>query len=90
MWASAWVCLGVPGATHVASPIPSPTPTGLQPQMPGIVSNCKKYYYVQSGDRCWIIEQVKGVSLQLILSWNKGINSDCTNMWAHAYNCIGM
>lgn len=90
MWASAWVCVGVPGATHVTSPTPTPTPSGPQPQMPGIVSNCKTYYYVQPGDSCWSIEQAKGITLQQILAWNTGIDSGCTNMWANAYICVGV
>jgi LysM repeat protein len=89
MWANAYVCVGVPGASHVTStPSPTPTTVGPQPQMPGVTTKCRTYYYVNSGDSCWSIEQAKGVSLDQLRSWNTGINSDCTNLWANAYICV--
>lgn len=67
-----------------------PTPTGPQPQAPGIVSNCKKFSKVKSGDSCWSIGNDAHVSLEQLLSWNKDLNSDCTNLWAGYYICTGI
>jgi LysM repeat protein len=89
MWAQYWVCVGVPGVKTTAA-TPTPTPTGPQPQMPGIVSNCNKYYMVRSGDSCYTIELAQGVTLAQLLSWNTQVNSLCTNLWLSYYICIGV
>jgi len=92
MWANAWVCVGVPGATHVSSITPTPTPTAHapQPQMPGVTTKCKTYYFVKPGDTCLAIEKATAITQKQLLSWNTGINTDCTNMWANAYICVGV
>jgi len=89
MWASAWVCVGVPGAV-TTSATPTPTPTGPQPQMPSIVPNCNKYYLVGTDDNCSTIEPEEGVTLAQLLAWNPAVNSQCTNLWLGYYICIGI
>ncbi|KAB5570889.1 LysM domain-containing protein [Coniochaeta sp. 2T2.1] len=42
LWLDYFVSVGVPGATTTAAP-PVQSPTGPQPQMPAIVSNCRKF-----------------------------------------------
>lgn len=92
MWANAWVCVGVPGAvtTPPATPTPTPTPTGPQPQMPGIATNCKKYYKVASGNTCETIQAAKGITLAQIRAWNTMVNAGCTNLWLDYYICVGV
>jgi hypothetical protein len=58
--------------------------------MPGIVSNCNKWYLVQSGDSCYTIEQATGVTLADLLAWNTDVNSACTNLYLGYYICIGI
>ena len=91
MWADAWVCVGVAGAT-TTPPTPTPTspPAGPQPQMPGIAPNCKRYYFVQSGDTCEVVQRAQGVTLAQIRAWNTMVNEECTNLWLGYYICVGV
>nr|POE90692.1 lysm domain-containing protein [Quercus suber] len=69
-----YYCVAVPGTptsrTRTTSASPTPTAKGPQPQQPGIVNNCNKYYKVRSGDSCYTIEQSKGVSDTQFFRWN--------------------
>ncbi|KAF9873538.1 hypothetical protein CkaCkLH20_08997 [Colletotrichum karsti] len=67
-----YACVGIPGA---AAP------------MPGIVSNCKRYYQVVSGDSCDSIAQKNGITVANFRRWNTAINTGCTNLWADALVC---
>lgn len=91
MWTNTYVCVGVPGSTTgLPPPPPTPTQTGPQPQMPGVVSYCKKYYLVQPGDTCATIDAKEGTSLLQIVVWNPYINiPQCTNLWLGYYICVG-
>jgi hypothetical protein len=89
LWLDYYVCVGAPDATPPTTTT-TPTPTGPQPQMPSIVSNCKSFYKVQSGDSCWAISTSRGFSVAQFLSWNPYVNSDCTNLWLDYYVCIGV
>ncbi|KAF4263573.1 hypothetical protein CNMCM8812_004082 [Aspergillus fumigatus] len=71
-------------------PPPQPTSSGLEPQMPGIVSNYAKFYQVKSGDSCWSIENAAGITLAQFRSWNTQIDESCTNLWVDYYVCIGV
>ena len=82
LYLSYYYCIAVPGTpttrtststTKTMSKTPTPTPKGPQPQQPGIVSNCNKYYLVKSGDSCYTIEQAQSVSAANFLKWNTGI-----------------
>ncbi|KAH1341232.1 hypothetical protein KXX33_004853 [Aspergillus fumigatus] len=83
-----YVCVHVPSATP--PPPPQPTSSGLEPQMPGIVSNYAKFYQVKSGDSCWSIENAAGITLAQFRSWNTQIDESCTNLWVDYYVCIGV
>ncbi|EEQ31827.1 hypothetical protein McanMca71_007697 [Microsporum canis] len=89
LWVDYYICIHVPGAT-ISTPIPTPTPNGPQPQMPGIVSNCKKFHLIQSGDNCYTVNQAAGITLAQFRSWNKNVNADCSNIWLGYYVCIGI
>ncbi|KAK2875576.1 hypothetical protein FQN49_001600 [Arthroderma sp. PD_2] len=89
LWADYYVCVHVPGAT-TSAPMPTPTSNGPQPQMPGIVSNCKKFHLVKSGDNCYTINQAAGITLAQFRSWNKNVNADCSNLWLGYYVCVGV
>lgn len=75
---------------HDDLPPPQPTSSGLEPQMPGIVSNYAKFYQVKSGDSCWSIENAAGITLAQFRSWNTQIDESCTNLWVDYYVCIGV
>ncbi|EDP47822.1 conserved hypothetical protein [Aspergillus fumigatus A1163] len=90
---------GLEGTCALSGPggvIPSPSMSiwsvisGLEPQMPGIVSNYAKFYQVKSGDSCWSIENAAGITLAQFRSWNTQIDESCTNLWVDYYVCIGV
>ncbi|OIW29067.1 hypothetical protein CONLIGDRAFT_655072 [Coniochaeta ligniaria NRRL 30616] len=89
LWLDYFVCVGVPGAITTAPP-PVQTPTGPQPQMPAIVSNCRKFRLVLAGDNCWTIDNAEGISLAQFLSWNPYVDSQCGNLWQGYYVCVGV
>ncbi|OHE94792.1 LysM domain-containing protein [Colletotrichum orchidophilum] len=93
LWLDYYVCVHVPGAaTTTQAPTQPTTPpsTGPTPQMPGIVSNCKKYYQVNSGDSCWSIYSGAGITFEQFLSYNTQVDSTCSNLWLGYYVCTGV
>lgn len=58
--------------------------------MPGIVSNCKSFHKVQSGDSCYTIDQAAGITLDQFLLWNPTVNAGCSNLWLGYYVCVGV
>ncbi|KAI4213784.1 MAG: hypothetical protein LQ349_009258 [Xanthoria aureola] len=93
-----YYCIAIPGSpttrattsTTKPSPSPTPTPKGPQPQQPGIVGNCNRYYKVVRGDSCYTIEQAQQVSALNFQRWNTGIRSDCSNLFVGYYVCTGV
>ncbi|WYZ42002.1 hypothetical protein EsH8_V_000897 [Colletotrichum jinshuiense] len=67
-----YACVGIPGAA---------TP------MPGIVSNCSRFYKVVSGDSCDAIATKASITVANFRKWNTQINSGCTNLWLDALVC---
>ncbi|KFY47397.1 hypothetical protein V495_01947 [Pseudogymnoascus sp. VKM F-4514 (FW-929)] len=90
LWLDYYVCVHVKGATTTSPGNPQPTSGGPTPQMPGIISSCKKFHLVASGDSCFDLQQTYGVSLAQLLSWNTEVNDACTNMWGGYYICVGV
>jgi len=100
LWANVNVCVGIVGFTATPTPTPSrtstrpttPTPTnGVQtplPTQPGMVSNCDRFYFVQSGDGCQNIANANSISLANFVLWNPNVKSDCSGLWANAYVCV--
>ncbi|KAK1779165.1 hypothetical protein QBC45DRAFT_432873 [Copromyces sp. CBS 386.78] len=74
LWLDYYVCV------HV-------TPT---PLMPGVVSNCKKYYQIQSGDSCWSIYSGAGITFEQFRQYNTGVDETCSNLWLGYYVCTGV
>ncbi|KAK2760453.1 LysM domain-containing protein [Colletotrichum kahawae] len=92
LWLGYYVCVRVPGATTTSRGVSQPTTTkppssGPSPQMPGIIAGCKSYHQVKSGDSCWTIYTKAGITLNQFLSWNKGVDSKCSNLWLGYYVC---
>jgi hypothetical protein len=57
--------------------------------MPGIVSNCKTFHKIVSGDSCWALYTAAGVTFEQFLKWNTGLDSSC-NVWLGYYVCVGV
>lgn len=94
-----YYCIAIPGtptsrtsSSTSEPPTPMPTPNGPQPQQPGIVSNCNKYYKVVGGDTCDVIgnKQNPKVTTTNFLKWNTGIKSDCSNLFLGYNVCVGV
>lgn len=86
LWLDYYVCVHVPGATTTSAPQPS----GPTPQMPGIVSNCKKYHLIADGDSCYSIDTAAKITLAQFRSWNTQVDASCSNLWLNYYVCVGV
>lgn len=81
-------CVGLAG-----TPRPPPTttkPSGPQPQQPGTLSSCKKFYRVKPGQGCWDVQQSQVVSVDDWARWNPEVRKDCGNVQANVYVCVGV
>ncbi|OCK94859.1 carbohydrate-binding module family 50 protein, partial [Cenococcum geophilum 1.58] len=85
-----YYCVAIPGTPTTRSATPSPTSSSRQPQQPGIVSNCNKYYLIKSGDSCNAIERSQGITAAHFFAWNTGVKSDCSNLLLGYYVCVGI
>jgi hypothetical protein len=72
--------------TTSGSGITTPTPT-----QSGMVSNCNKFVLLSPGDTCDIIAFFNGpISTGDYIRWNSGVGSDCKNLQAGTYACVGV
>jgi LysM repeat protein len=95
MQASVYVCVGVIGGsqptrttttstTTRGNGVATPTPT-----QPGMVTNCKTFYKVVSGDDCTKISSKTKVSVDNLKKWNTQLGSSCSP-WLDYYICIAV
>lgn len=54
----------------------------------GASSSCYRWYVVQSGDNCVLIEQEYGITLAQLQAWNPSVNGNCTNLLASDAYCV--
>lgn len=87
IWLGYFVCTGVEGSTPTEPPLADPTP---QPVQDGMVDNCQKFHFVESGQTCDGIARQYGVSLGDFLRWNPAAGNDCRGLWAETYVCVGL
>jgi LysM repeat protein len=65
-----YACVSVEG--H--APTPTQPPNGIETPMPiqeGMVNNCNKFHFVESGDTCPAIQEEYGVTLEDLVKWSK-------------------
>jgi len=97
LWAGYNVCVGVIGgvpsqttatvaATAVAGNVIA-TPTPFES---GMISSCKKFHLVVSGDGCWAIANAAGISLADFYTWNPTVGNSCGSLWLGYNVCIGV
>jgi hypothetical protein len=55
-----------------------------------MATNCKKFHYVDTGVVRSQITSFNKISLIDFVKWNSGVGSDCRDMWAKAYVCVGV
>ncbi|GJC89488.1 lysM domain-containing protein ARB_05157 [Colletotrichum liriopes] len=90
MWAGYYLCTGVTGGSPTQpSPTTTPNPTP-QPVQDGMVSNCKKFHFVQLRQTCDTISQQYGITLADFTRWNPAVGSSCQGLWAQTYACVGL
>jgi hypothetical protein len=77
-----------PGQKVCIGTTDSPIMHGPQPQMPGTIATCKKYYLVKPDDNCWLIERDNRISHADFAKWNPAINSACGNLALNVNVCI--
>jgi hypothetical protein len=96
MQAGVNVCVGLIGGTPTTTkPATTTTKAGNgiqtpQPTQPGMVTNCKKFHYADTGVQCSQITSYNKISLANFVKWNTGVGSDCRSMWAKTYTCVGV
>ncbi len=56
----------------------------------GTRKNRSRYHLVQSGDGCWAIGQMYGITFAQLQSWNAAIDNDCTNLWLGYSYCVAL
>jgi hypothetical protein len=89
------VCVGLLGGTPTTTKPATTTTAGNgiqtpQPTQPGMVTNCKKFHYADTGVVCSQITSYNKISLADFVKWNTGVGSDCKAMWAKTYTCVGV
>ena len=76
-------------ATTTSATAASTTSSSSAQVYPGATSTCQQWYTVQPGDYCIIVEQKFGISMAQLMSWNSGLDVDCSNLWLAYQYCVG-
>ncbi|KAM5437078.1 hypothetical protein MferCBS31731_005494 [Microsporum ferrugineum] len=94
LWRGYYYCTGVPGTPTkpitTSTPKLTANPMNPQPQQPGRVKNCNKFYLVKSGDNCYNIEQKFSLSHNNFVRWNPDVKDDCSSLWQGYHMCVGV
>ncbi|KAG4436701.1 hypothetical protein IFR05_007815 [Cadophora sp. M221] len=95
LWLDTYVCVNVIGGTTTTSQKPTTTTAGNgvatpTPIQTGMITSCKKFKKVVSGDQCGTIATAAGITLANFYKWNPGVGSTCASLWLDYYVCIGI
>ncbi|KAH7039792.1 uncharacterized protein B0I36DRAFT_309348 [Microdochium trichocladiopsis] len=100
LWANTFCYIGNTVGPSITLRPPTPTTTtkppagnGVATPTPfqvGMVSNCKSFYLVRSGDTCSSIASARGISVNNFIRWNPAVGAGCTGMWANTWACVGL
>jgi LysM repeat protein len=96
LWLDNYVCVSIIGVgptpittlrttTTKGNGVATPTPI-----QSGMVTNCKTFRKVVSGDGCAAIAQNAGITLANFYKWNPGVGSSCQSLWLDYYVCIAI
>ena len=85
LWLGYAYCVRGPAASSSITPTSSAAPT-----QSGIVSNCNKFYTVQSGDSCAGIESQFSITFAQLYQWNPSIGSNCQSLYVGYAVCVGV
>lgn len=92
LWANTYACIGVIGGSPPSTTTTLPsnginTPT---PNQKGMATNCNAFATVRPTTTCQGILDWNKISLTDFVKWNPDVKSDCTNLQANTYACIGV
>ncbi|KAL6231890.1 hypothetical protein BDW75DRAFT_233225 [Aspergillus navahoensis] len=93
LWPDYYICVGVGSATTTSTATTTTAPGAVATPTPiqsGMVSGCKSFYYIQSGDSCYDITAENGIALNTLYVWNPALNGDCSGLWPDYYLCVWM
>lgn len=99
LWSSTYACVGVGGSGPTgpsSTTTPPPTSTGGNgiatptPTQDGMVSNCNKFHFVETGQSCQAILSLYSLSQATFFAWNPATGSTCSGLWANTYACVGV
>lgn len=96
LWANTYACVSIVGHSPPTSTTAKPTTTaktgnGVSTPTPiqtGMVTNCKTFYLVRSGDTCSTIATAQKITVAKFIAWNPAAKADCGGLWANTYACI--
>lgn len=94
LWLGYYVCVGRSSSstTKTTTKPPTTTTTAVStptPTQAGMVSGCKKFHKVSSGDQCATIASGYGITLANFYSLNPGVGDTCGSLWLDYYVCVG-
>lgn len=92
LWGKVYVCVGVIGTSTTSTTTSTTTGNGIStptPTQPGMVSNCNKFDFVNTGDSCSVVATRNGITVDQLIEWNSA-GPDCTSLWGKVYVCVGV
>jgi LysM repeat protein len=101
LWLETYVCVSivsvnpVPTTTMKTSVKPTTTKPGNgvatpTPIQQGMVSNCKSFRFIKSGDNCASVAKSANISLSNFYRWNSGVGSNCEYLWLDTWYCVAV
>jgi hypothetical protein len=106
LWLETYVCVSIVGvdptptttvktSTMKTSAKPTTTKPGNgvatpTPIQQGMVSNCKTFRLIKSGDNCASVAKAAKISLADFYRWNTGVGSNCQSLWLDTYYCVAV
>ncbi|KAJ5541919.1 hypothetical protein N7535_004338 [Penicillium sp. DV-2018c] len=97
LWPDYYICVGLIGGSTPTTTTTTTTTTtagnGVATPTPiqtGMVTTCKTFYLVLSGDGCYDIAAAAGVTLDNFYAWNPAVGTDCAGLWPDYYVCVGV
>jgi LysM repeat protein len=93
-WTGYYYCVHAPTATSTSVATTTTSVSVPSPTQSGIVSNCKKYAAVKSGDTCPTFAQANSITTTQLYTWNTQLGANgqnCANeLWTGYYYCTGV
>lgn len=97
LWADTYVSVGpltsTPSPTTTKPTASATTGNGIatpSPTLPGMVTNCDVFEYVDAGEDCDGISRARGLSLADFVKFNPAVKADCSGIWADYYVCVSI